>query len=806
MIADTTQKPELKYDGALQLATGRSRKETAWKNQEMRWSGIMEKLATTTRTRETFAKYQKMPKTEQSEIKDVGGFVGGMLKGGRRKAGQVAWRSMITLDADYAGPDFTADVTLLFGNALAVYTTHSHSPEKPRYRLIMPLSRTVTPDEYKALSRFVAAEIGIDQFDDSTYEPERLMYWPSTAEDGEYIFEYQDGPWLDPDAALAKHPEWQDASTWPESSRAPKIREKHAEKQGDPREKPGTIGAFCRAYTVTEAIAAFLPEVYLETDQPNRYTYAEGTAAAGLVIYDGDLFAFSHHGTDPASGMLCNAFDLVRIHKFGIRDEDALPDTPVHKLPSYQEMTRWALNDDGVKIELANTKAQETLDDFGGLITKDEDQSWKAQLAYTERGGIAQTIHNAVLILRHDPRLAGTVGYDQFTRRQVCTGAVPWKKQNGIRPWTDTDDAALRHYMERAYGIKGREVIQDAVAIVMDENGYHPVREYLDSLKWDGKERLDTILIEMLGAEDSLYTRSVTRKWMTGAVARVREPGCKFDTMLILIGSQGIGKSQFFNRIAKRAAWFSDSMSRFDNSKESMEHLAGKWIIEIGELSVMKKADVENIKTFLAKQDDTYRPPYARRSETFPRQCIFAGTTNRDDFLQDATGNRRFWPVPVTDASRMWKEMTPESVDQLWAEADAAYTMGETLYLEGDAAIEASEAQDLFMELGGKVGMAGEFLERLIPEEWEHKSIKDKVAWLKGYDLGDEIAGEVLRTRISGVELFVECFNGKPEEYRKSDAYEMTDIMTRLGWKKTGDRIRIPEYGRQRVFIRPGQQ
>lgn len=525
MIADKTKRPALENDGTLQLAIGRSRKETAWKNQEMEWSELLAKLKTTTRTRETFARYQKMPKHEQAELKDVGGFVGGMLKGGRRKTGQVGWRSMLTLDADYAGPDFWESVSLLFGNAIAIYSTHSHSPEKPRYRLVAPLARTVTPDEYKAISRFLAAEIGIDQFDDSTYEPERLMYWPSTAEDGEYFFDHIDGPWLDPDAVLSRHPEWQDASTWPESSRAPKIREKHADKQGDPREKPGVVGAFCRAYTIPEAIEAFLSDTYTPTDQENRYTYTAGTAAAGLVVYDGDMFAYSHHGTDPTGGLLCNAFDLVRIHRFGIKDEDSLADTPVHKLPSYSEMARWALTDEHTKVELANTKAAEAIDDFSELLKSSDKDAWKAKLKYNERGGLAQAIHNAVLILRHDPRLADRLAYDEFTRRTICRGATPWNKTTGLRAWVDTDDAALRHYLETRYGLKGREIIQDAVSIIMAENTYHPIKEYLDGLTWDGTPRIETALIYYMGAEDSAYTREVARKWMTAAVARVREPG-----------------------------------------------------------------------------------------------------------------------------------------------------------------------------------------------------------------------------------------------------------------------------------------
>ena len=215
------------------------------------------------------------------------------------------------------------------------------------------------------LSRFTAAEIGIEIFDDSTYEPERLMYWPSTAEDGEFIFEVLDGPWLDPDQVLARHPEWQDISTWPESTRAAKVIQRHADKQGDPREKPGIIGAFCRTYTISAAIDTFLPDIYTLCDIPGRYTYAAGTGAGGLVLYE-ELFAYSHHGTDPAGGHLCNAFDLVRLHKFSIKDEDVKADTPINRLPSFGEMSKFALQDDGVRVELATTKAAEAKRRFWG--------------------------------------------------------------------------------------------------------------------------------------------------------------------------------------------------------------------------------------------------------------------------------------------------------------------------------------------------------------------------------------------------------------------------------------------------------
>lgn len=785
---------KIKHDGTVQLAAGRSRTEARWKNTELRWSDLLMKLQHTTRTRETFSQYKHMSKNEQSDTKDVGGFVGGTLSEGHRRAGHVLGRSLITLDADFAGEDFPGLVGLLMGNAYALYTTHSHSPEAPRFRLVIPLARTITADEYKALSRFIAADIGIDLFDDSTYEPERLMYWPSTAEDGEYIFDYADAPWLDPDAALAGRLFWHDATTWPESSRAGHNRQKFADRQGDPHEKPGVIGAFCRAYSISAAIEKFLADTYIECDIPNRYTYTGGSTAAGLVVYDGDKFAYSNHGTDPVGGQLCNAFDLVRIHRFGPLDEALTEDTNVTELPSYKEMTRWALADDDTRIELAATAYDSACEDFA------VDNSWKRELTFTEKGSIAKTANNAVLFLENDPNLKDAIGYDAFTRREVTLRPLPWKPEPG--GWTDADDANLRHYLERTHKFKDREDLADALAIVMERHTFHPVRDYLDSLTWDGKPRMDRLLIDMMGAEDSAYVQAVTRKWLTAAVTRVREPGCKFDTMLILVGAQGIGKSQFFSRISRRATWFSDSMSQFDNTKECMEQLAGKWIFEIGELASMKRSEIEGVKTFLSKQGDTYRASYGRRTSDYPRQCIFGGTTNRDDFLQDATGGRRFWPVTVTNTKRMWAEMTGEYVDQIWAEADAAYILGEELFIGGAAADQAKDIQDSFTELGGKPGMAELYLEKKVPEGWDSMESKARVDWLRGYDFGTSPAGTMTRDTITGIELFVECFNGVPEQYKKSDAYEMTDLLFKAGWQKNGKSRAVVDYGKQRLYTR----
>ena len=216
-------------DKALDIALGNSRKTKTWKNKPMLWSELLDRLVTTTRTPETVAEYKAMGRNQQSEIKDVGGFVGGYCNEGHRS--DIRFRSILCLDADYADGDLWPDWVLLYGNAAAVYSTHKHTEEKPRLRLVVPLARNVEPDEYQAIGRRVAATLGIDKFDDTSYQPQRMMYWPSTSQDGAYFFDHLDAPLLDPDAVLATYHDWRDVSSWPMSSRVADVVKKDAARQ-----------------------------------------------------------------------------------------------------------------------------------------------------------------------------------------------------------------------------------------------------------------------------------------------------------------------------------------------------------------------------------------------------------------------------------------------------------------------------------------------------------------------------------------------------------------------------------------------
>ena len=310
----------LNNDFSIDLATAHSRIAKKWRNLHWLWSELLQRCSETKRTGETAAEYARMSKEEQSNVKDVGGFVGGYLSGGIRKNANVMYRTVATLDIDYGTVNVWDDFTMAFGFAAMIYSTHKHSSKTPRYRLVFPLSRQVSPAEYEPLCRKIAAEIGIDLFDDTTYELPRLFYWPSTSKDADFVFDYQDGPACDVDAILSQYVDYKDVSAWPLSSREGDVIAHEIKKQGDPTEKPGVIGAFCRAYSIEDAIDTFLSDKYEKTGHDGRYTYKLGSVAGGLVCYEGK-FAYSHHETDPASKQLCNAFDLCRVHLFGAQDE-----------------------------------------------------------------------------------------------------------------------------------------------------------------------------------------------------------------------------------------------------------------------------------------------------------------------------------------------------------------------------------------------------------------------------------------------------------------------------------------------------
>ena len=798
---------EVTHDGSLPISTGASRKELYWKNTEMLWSELLDKLSGTVRTHETQAEYTKAPKSRKDEIKDVGGFVGGTLTGGRRKAGSVLERSMLTLDADFSTGDLWENFTLMYGCSACVYSTHSHTPEKPRLRLIIPLLRTVDRDEYEAVARKVAGAVGIDDFDDTTYQAERLMYWPSTSKDAEFVFEMQDGEWLDPDEVLAEYSEWKDASQCPVSSRVSHVVTREIKKQEDPTEKKGVIGAFCRSYDIHEAIEKFLPDHYEKCDTDgNRYTYLTGSTAGGLVTYD-DKWAFSHHGTDPASGKLCNAFDLVRIHLFGLMDEDAKPGTPASKLPSFQKMQNLAASDELVRLQIGRERLQSAREDFADCTEDpaeidDKELECAKNLKIDKAGNPLQSIDNSLLILSDDPPIAGAkLAHNDFAQTLDVRGPLPWNKPRSEQgKWSDYDYTELLAYMEKKWGITSERVIKVALKNVFSRQRYHPVVDHLKTLKWDGKNRLETLLIDYLGAEDNAYTRAVTRKALTAAVARVFRPGCKFDYVLVIIGAQGIGKSMLVQALGyadhEDRNWSSDNFSLSGRGdKRDIEQLLGVWIMEIPELAALYGKNSDAIKSFISTRQDEARLAYREEKGYFPRQCIFIGTTNNMDFLSDSTGNRRFWPV-VTGKQKLTKNVKndlPAEVDQIWAEAVENYKKGEALYLD-DPKLEAfaNAMQEQHRERDSWEDTIADFLETPVrPDYWENPVFTT--------DFATDTADWVLRDKVTVEQIFRYAL-GEFKTVNTVDAKRIRKIMRGFeNWEDYSTRIK----GRQvRIFRR----
>lgn len=370
----------------LSLSVASSSKSKTWKNQSISWTDFKRRLKEPTVTQELVSEYTKMTTAQKGEVKDVGGFVAGHLKNGQRKKGNVVKRSMITLDADYPRKELWEDFLMMYDCAALIYSTHSHRPEKPRYRLIIPLSREVLPDEYVPIALKIADNLGLNNFDDTTYQPERLMYWGSHSRDAEYVFLENEAEFLNPNDVLNDYPDWTDISYWPELPKAQKLLAREVKKAGEPTEKPGMIGAFCRQYTISEAISEFLPEVYTATEHADRFTYAEGSTSGGLVVYD-DKFAYSHHSTDPAGEQLVNAWDMVRIHKFIELDDEAKEGTRINSLPSSKAMLDFAIKIPAIKSEMDKITLGEAAEEFEDYIDTEElpkdDEAW---LTYNDSG------------------------------------------------------------------------------------------------------------------------------------------------------------------------------------------------------------------------------------------------------------------------------------------------------------------------------------------------------------------------------------------------------------------------------------
>lgn len=395
-----------------------------------------------------------------------------------------------------------------------------------------------------------------------------------------------------------------------------------------------------------------------------------------------------------------------------------------------------------------------------------------------------QSIANCEEAIAYDPELYGRIRYNEIAYAPYVYGNVPWKQHTGWREWTNTDDSNLRSYIENRYGMKSMEKIMDALTNVCCRYPVNPIKDLLESCheNWDGNKHVENLLPDMLGAEKNEYTTAVMRLFMLGAVARIYQPGCKFDYMMILVSGQGTGKSTFLRLLTLNDEWFHDNFNTLDGDK-AFEKLRGIWIAEMAELQATKRAkDVETIKSFITSRVDTYRAPYGRRTEQHPRMCVLAGTSNPVDFLTDRTGNRRFLPVTcgVTEAK------FDIFADEVETKAEIAQAWGEIM--------------DEFKRSGEKPKL-------VLPKSLQDKAIEMQTAYLEeDPDIG--IIQEWLDTnpdvdRVCAVMLWKEALKHEFEKFEKRDINRIHEIMKNnvAGWRYIGKQ-RCDEYGVQRSYER----
>lgn len=799
----------------MKIATARSKTSKNWRTQTVTWAQFLDSLRTPMRTAETMREYKSMTKAERDAAKEAaGGFVGGSLEGGQRKTEFVRDRWLITLDADNAKAGQWESVTAIHEFCMACYPTHSSTESNPRLRWIIPTDRAMTPDEYPAVARLVASWIGIETMDQTCYECARIMYYPTVSKDAPYELKEQEGEVLKVDEVLAQYgpgESWKDTTLWPIAKTENEIRLRNARKAEDPESKHGIIGLFCQTYSVPDVIDEFIPGVYTESNHPDRYTFAGGSTFAGAIVYDNGKFLFSNHATDPCQGQSVNAFDLVRIHKFGHLDDET-EGISITKLPSYKAMCEFASSLEGLKQKLVEEKAKQASDDFADMLengSTDEDPNWQNNLTInTKTGECMPSIENAELILLNDPILKGCVGYDQFAEKPKLLKDVPWRVGEKVATdgkgtnWEDRDDSGLRGYLQKYWQFKSENDLRHAFVNVMHRNAFHPVRKYLKELNWDGEKRVETMFARHFGAEDNKLNRAISRKWMAGAVARVMIPGVKFDNCLVLFGKQALGKSGFADTLSK--GWFNDSDIRIGD-KDGYASLHGSWIIELAELASVKRVDVESVKTFLSKRVDTYRPSYGHYVADFKRQCVFFGTTNELEFLRDRTGNRRFWPIRCE--YKMNRDLLEREVDQLWAEAYQIWKSGEKIWMD-TVELEnlLAEILDEHMIQDELVGQLQDYLDTKLPENWYDLSVETRRDYIQGMTVLDPDKATMYRTEVCLTEIRTEMCG---EDRRRGGGNDLLSrrlanlMNTMPGWTKSKKKIKTRGYGAQWVYSRP---
>lgn len=701
----------------------------------------------------------------------------------RRKEFVVS-RSAVTLDVDSPAPGFADKVELVLPYASLLHTTFNSTPDDLRYRLIVPTDREMAPDEYITVARHVMAQLGPDQFDPGTTQPERYMFRPAAKRGDWFEYRVAAGPALEVDAALDDFVD--DLSTVPMPNPGRNKR--------DPYSLDGVIGAFNTAYRDDWDLLIKTYELPYEKTDEDRYQLAGARAQAGMGPINGaEGLVYSHHANDPAYGHACSAFDLVRMHRFHELDEGASSQTPVNRLPSHLAMVDLASTDHRVTAQLVGA-------DFGAELEETaDDGDWRLRLRLARgTGKVMDVIQNWDLIRANDPAF-NQLQFNELSLSVEAAGDLPWRS---VTPATavvgNVDRWEFCYYLERVYGFRPTRTFTDSLIDTRaQQNVVNPVRDYLSGLVWDGKKRVHKCLP---GVTPTPYTKLVARKVLVAAVARMFEPGCKWDHTLVLYGPEGMGKTWWVHKLAKG---YSAALGRLDN-KDTLLAMQRSWIMLSDEGYSLRKNDAEAQKEFLTRTEDVFRMPYDRETLVHPRHSVIWSTTDNPTFLRRQEGNRRFLTVHC-ERKVNFDKITDDYVDQLWAEAVHLYRAGELLFLETSESQAAAAEREQFVEEDALTGVLEEFLNTLVPEDWYERSPDARRQWMLDRNDGFVEEGTMPQLKTCSTQLWVEALGRRLGDHRRMDLLDIADSVKKLsGWKALPGRHRVPGYGPQLMFVREG--
>ena len=788
----------------LWIATADSRLSRRWKSGQTTWGRLTDKLRIPHKLNVTAAAYRAASVDERHALKDCGGWVAGQSVSGSRKKSDITGSRILRLDMDAAPVEWHEVVrAALEGLVWAAHTTASHTPEKPRVRVLVPVSRDLTADEYEYLARSLAERIGAEYWPDATtWRRNQMVFWPTVTSGGEFLFAEGTGKVFDVDAYLAGRPDWEDISTWPMSEEGARRPGTEAE---DPREKRGWVGAWCRTYDLHQAIDELLPGIYTRGDTPDRYSFASGSTRNGLVVYGEGRWAYSYHSiSDPAAGQLLNSWDLVRIHLYGHLDEAFVGPPGSTKAPSSRMMLKLAEEDSAVKELVARERIADAAE-FGVVEGDAPVDSVKMLTRMTLAADTypEKTHGNLCLILRYDPRFSGVVRFNIMTGAVESTGKWPdieklaetkpsKRKSNTL---TDAQSSRLRCALEKVYRRDWTSTgIYEAVTDVAEDAAYDPLLQELDATAWDGVKRLDMWLSDYCGAEDSEYTRQVSRKFLVQAVSRARIPGVQADHMLLLHGIQGAKKTSLCRALALRDEFFAE-LVKGTSAKEAEETAAGVWIVEMGEMDWSTNSDAATLKSFVSRRDERHRHPHEKWAETTFRRCVIIGTANKKEILKDSTGNRRFWSIDVSDAG-LDLDGLRGVVRQLYAEADVLRIAGEHMWLEGEAAAAAVIVQEAHRQVDEWEVLIANWLDKPVSED-----VYDRYG-----DYVPTAAPERPRTRVCIQEILTDCLGVKPAQQTREIRYRVGGCLrTVVGWEQAKSTLLFGKrFGMQKGWVKTG--